>query len=531
MHEKINSHENDEKQVPLAVVRKRAKVAFGALEMYSSNVKTRKDLADINTKATFEAHSSGDKADKQQGNLDSYASNSSLNSIHNPGGGGGSVAAVEADFSDVDAKVSKTSVMSREQLKANLMADARIVRSSSPGVAVKKKVSTAGKQGVVDRIRVQESLQANIVGEVLSPAENYRVNPDDYPIFRKQVQEHPHWGNNTKISWNIDKTMSRYVTATASLIAAEDGTAPYYEKENRLKPDHVIYLDKSARPVSWIVNEFWKDFSDKQRPEHSYLNIDRLPWLRRAGLELDMAGYLEDKDGQSRKPNFHDFVKNADKIPQEIFAKVRALYVEGGIETDDPMEVMKLPTRLDGKNLLIVDEVKDTGVTLDIAKYILKRAIPELASVNGEYFWSPGFKASNGGGERQHLSVPIWYSHKTSLGRGVGDVNEVFYKERYEKYPNPKTRAQAMGALALSEVTDLARESGGLSRELAREIQQMHKDYESGKILMSYPENWSYERMKENVEKQGLRLEPIGDNSPDIFTNVLREIEMREADN
>lgn len=531
MHEKINSRENDGKQVPLATVRKRAKVAFGVLEMYSSNTKTGENQADINTKPALEVNSSDGNVDKRQEDLGVYSLDSSSKVAHSAGDGGSAATAIEVDFSDADEKVSKTNVMNREQLKANLMADARIARRSSSGAVVKKKVSTDGKLGIVDRIRAQESLKANTTSEELLPAEKYRVSPDDYPIFRKQVQEHPHLGNNTKVSWNIDKTMSRYVTATASLIAAEDGTAPYYEEGDRPKPDHVIYLDKSARPVSWIVNEFWKDFSDEQRPEHSYLNIDRLPWLRRAGLELDMAGYLEDKDGQSRKPNFNDFVKNVDKIPQETFAKVRALYVEGGIETDDPMEVMKLPTKLDGKNLLIVDEVKDTGVTLDIAKYILKRAIPELASVNGEYFWSPGFKASKDGHERQHLSVPVWYSHKTSLGRGVGDVNEAFYKERYEKIPNPKTRAQAMGALALSEVTDLARESGGLSRELAREIQQMHKDYREGKILMSYPENWSYERMKENVEKQGLRLEPIGDDSPDIFTNALRTIEMREADN
>lgn len=455
MHEKLNSYESDEKQVPLAKVRKRAKVAFGAAEK---------------------------------------------------------------------------KVMSREQLKAQLMADAGIVRQQLSGVVTKKKVhTTAGEQGLTDRFRAQVPLKVETMSETIPFAEKYRVNPDDYPIFRKQVQEHPDWGNSTKVRWNIDKTMSRYVTATANLIALEDGTAELYEQGKQPKPDHVIYLDKSARPVSWMVNVFWNDFSDKQRPEHSYLNIDRLPWLRRAGLELDMGGYVENEDGESRKPNFHDFIKHADEIPQEIFARVRALYIEGGIETDDPMEVMRMPTKLDGKNLLIVDEVKDTGVTLDIAKYILRRAIPELASVNGDYFWAPGYKVDPKGEKTQHLSVPVWYSHKTSLGRGVGDVNEAFYRERHEQFSTPRTRAQAMGALALSEISDLSNETGGLSRELAREIQQMHKDYQEGKILMSYPKNWNYERMKENVEKQGLKLEPVGGESANTFIDALRDIEMREA--
>lgn len=118
-------------------------------------------------------------------------------------------------------------------------------------------------------------------------ADRFRVDVKDYPIFRQQMQLDERWGNNEGHRWNIDKTASEYVTDAANLITVMDGTAEMYADDpEREKPDHVIYLDKSARPVSWLVNTFWKDFSEEERPSHSYLNIDRLPWFRRAGFEV-----------------------------------------------------------------------------------------------------------------------------------------------------------------------------------------------------------------------------------------------------
>lgn len=276
-----------------------------------------------------------------------------------------------------------------------------------------------------------------------------------------------------------------------------------------------------------MVNLFWDDFSEGERPEHSYLNVDRLPWFRSVGLELDAGGYVQAPDGSKRRPELRDFLQNVDKIPEETFARIRALYIPGGVETEDLSEIMRMPTSLDGKNVTIIDEVADTGATLGIAKYLLKRAIPEIKSVNGEYFWDAGFKTD--GSQRQQLSVPVWYSHDTSEGRGIGDVNEPFFKERYLKNPTPKTRAQAIGALALSEFVDLSKEESGSSRELAREMRKMHDDYEAGKILVRYPKNWEIDRVADMIEAQGLRLAPPTDKSPDTYVNVIRAIDARPS--
>jgi len=70
-------------------------------------------------------------------------------------------------------------------------------------------------------------------------------------------------------------------------------------------------------------------------------------------------------------------------------AAIRSLFIEGGIENEDPDEIMRTPTILDGKRLLIVDEVSRTGATLSIAEFLFRAAIPEASHVEGTYFWHP----------------------------------------------------------------------------------------------------------------------------------------------
>ncbi len=365
------------------------------------------------------------------------------------------------------------------------------------------------------------------------PADRFRVDAEEYPIFRRQTSDSEIDSSNEKVTWNIDKTASTYVTQTADLISVIDGTAEYDGRESEregVKADHVIYLDKSARPVNWLVNTFWNDFSEEKRPEHSFLNIDRLRWFREVGLDVDAGGYLKDATGMtSHRATYDDFIKEADKLPPETFARIRALYVPGGVETEDLDEIMKMPTSLDGKDLLIVDEVSTTGATLNIAKYLLKRAIPELKSVNGETFWISESKAMGNTGEMQQRSTPVWYDHRFTQGRGIGEINPAYYEKRYEEHPSPRTRAQKLGAIVLSEYVDLGEEKGGLSRELAKEIQTMHRDYQEGKILLNVVDHWGFDRMADTLEAQGVRLAPASDPSPDTYANMKKEIAERKA--
>ena len=359
------------------------------------------------------------------------------------------------------------------------------------------------------------------------PADRFRVDPTEYPIFQKQYELDPRWGNNTRHYWNIDKTLSHYVSNTANLISTLDGTSTEYKDSPELKkPDHIIYLDKSARPVSWLVNTFWSDFSDQKRPAHSYLNIDRQPWLRRSGATINPDGYLKSPDGTTRRQSFRDF--NTENIPPSDFARIRSLYIPGGIASEDVDAILQTPSSLDGKNILIIDEIKDSGSTLNIAQWLIEQSFPTANSVRGAYFWPSRHKVGPESAA-QMLSIPVWYDRLSSLGRGVDDVNPKHYEARHEKWQNNKTRAQNFGSIVLSASKNLAEEPEQPSRELMREIKLMRQDLLAGKILFRPPKNYEFKRSADLIEAQGIRLAPENDPGPDTYLNIIKSIDSRPA--
>ena len=119
--------------------------------------------------------------------------------------------------------------------------------------------------------------------------------------------------------------MSRHVKATAdciAVIAGEDAGGTGREKIPAA--DFVIYLDKSARPVSWLNDVFWDAFTDKPRPKHSYLAIDRMEWFRRTKTPVNMNGEIEDSDGTMRLARASDLRK--ENITDMDIARIRAEY-------------------------------------------------------------------------------------------------------------------------------------------------------------------------------------------------------------
>ena len=279
------------------------------------------------------------------------------------------------------------------------------------------------------------------------PAEQFRVNPDEYPIFRQQ-------GKLVSIHKSVNRPLgdplSDYVSYTADTIAAITGEttdAMSSTQEAYQKPfNHIIYLDKSARPVCWMVNVFWDAFTDAKRPPHSFLAIDRADWFRRAGLESNNDGRSRD-DGE--RYTFQDFVAHEDAINPAHIAGIRALYIDGGVDTTDPAEIMQLPTSLEGKRILIVDEGSRTGSTLGIASLIIRRAIPEAAAVETyEFYRNSGLVINPQTGETENAEVPVWYRSDIPDGRGIDDPQEGFYEQRYQENPPPGTLPEVWAAMS-----------------------------------------------------------------------------------
>ena len=353
----------------------------------------------------------------------------------------------------------------------------------------------------------------------------FKINPDDYPIFSRQggVREKSYGKGYEGRTLGINETLGLMVGRTAetiSVISGEaDGTPPF---------DHVIYLDKSARPVSWLVDEFWDDFADSEQPSKSFLAIDRRVWFKILKMPILPNEYIEAPDGSTHligpddvNAYFHNVVDDKD-----ILARIRALFIEGGIGTEDPDTILNTPTVLDGKRLLIIDEVKRSGSTLHIAKRLLKAAIPELEVVEGHTFWSDNEMPNPNTDERQMGFAPVWYptDHSDWRGRGVKDINPKYYEDQFDNDPTPQNRALKYGAFVLGEPLRPEDEPGQLSQHLAEEIHRMHDDYEAGHILPQL--YWhSPEKQLKRMEEQGVKFVPAEEafKDPHSYLSLVKK--------
>lgn len=380
--------------------------------------------------------------------------------------------------------------------------------------------------------KLQEEARDTVEVEETDPRYRFRVDRKDYPLFSRQMGDvvDEVTGATGKGVLSIDETLGLMVGRTAELIGTLNGEGTDFGP----KIDHVVYLDKSARPVSWMVDEFWDDFSSAERPEKDFLAIDRRIWFKKVGIELEPNEYIREADGSSRPAVAGDFIKAFKEMPEEVrldwLARIRSLFIADGIEDEDPQKILSTPTVLDGKNVLIVDEVSRSGSTLGIASYLLDQAInygkdekdaSRLKSLDGFVFWQDGTKqvqSGNGTTETQMGEPPVWYRHGGQddwIGRGVKDIDPQFYLNEYMANPNNHTRALNYGSFVLGvpmSEKDLDEEPGQVSRELASEMKRMRHDYEKGHILPTLPSRApmgeAYDKMETKLHEWGVVTGP-----------------------
>ena len=355
----------------------------------------------------------------------------------------------------------------------------------------------------------------------------YIHTAEEYPVLSRQTHFIIRDGKIVAETIGINENLMHYVQDTALLISKIDGSIKGTTVSTEAF-DHIVYLDKSARPVSWLVNILWRSFAatddngnQAKRPQHTYVNIDRSPWFRKVGIDVSDDGRQK---SNGELATYGDFISHKDNLTTMHLAAVRSLFIEGGIDIEDPDEIMKTPTVLDNKRLLIVDEVSRTGATLSIAKFLFKTAIPEAACVEGTYFWHPAEPLIKVGNEYMLTSLPVWYDPSTSFGRGIGELNEAFYRRRYEyylqlsktdeRYDIKKLRMQAFAASVFSaphlkpdgSVMSLKEEK--VSRNLAKDLYRLARDYTTGTIFFTPPVDWDYDRSDNEITRQGAILIP-----------------------
>ncbi len=232
-----------------------------------------------------------------------------------------------------------------------------------------------------------------------------------------------------------------YVQRTDALIAQMDGTAR--------RPDFVIYLDKSARPVAWLVRSLWNSLAavgdsnqTVSRPVTLFVNID---------------GQLIDR------------TTNTPRDTPESLADLRSVFVDG--TPPGGLQVMQTPSFLDDKEVLIVDEIQVSGTTLRKAYDYLRAAFPTTRF--STYAWMDERVGRPDGGVPPPLNDVRWYERGNDRNRPMRESVEPEWGETL-KAGDPRIRR---GWSWLAKVPP-AQEPG--VRQLMAEIAQIANDIRDG---------------------------------------------------
>ncbi len=316
--------------------------------------------------------------------------------------------------------------------------------------------------------------------------------------------------------WTNEYLREQYLRETGLLIGKMDGRVDLNVIQGDIiddrvedgdhRPDTVIWLDKSARPVSWFTDAFWDQIArdGSKKPENDFLNIDRVNWFVQLGYDQLTA---------SRRLGRDDF-KIEDVNPDSITA-LRAYFTVGKLTEENwREEAWKLPTRLDGQHILVVDEVKNRGGTLLIATEVLRKAIPE-ATVDGTYFWHGGRLSIDGMSadfdNQQMESAPLWYDNNDPMGREVGDISIGYYERLYKKEPTQENLRKKIAAFALSAphhnpLTDEKRDDLS-AKKLKQDIAYATYALAAKKMVHVPSPEFGAEELFKVMESQGLSRE------------------------
>jgi hypothetical protein len=318
---------------------------------------------------------------------------------------------------------------------------------------------------------------------------------------------------------SIASVETKLINNTDRLIAALDGSVQFGEVfldgERRFESpvDGAIYLDKSARPVRALVHNLWNDMSESPEPVASFLNIDKENWIYAMGFT----------PSEFRNSHLPTHSIDIDKIDPDYLlmqtARIRSLYLQDidmeGAETlldavtngNQPTEALSslwdFPTKVDGKHIAIVDEVKSSGATLKIADQLLQRALPE-AKLEPLYFQTtPVLKYDFYDESRDEMvskiadaEKPLWYMEGRAEGRGG------IYDPLPEYSQNSHNRQQRIGKFVLSTPYRLAyNDPDSLGRAFRNDFKKLAQRFREGKVVDYLPATDDTDAYKTKIER------------------------------
>lgn len=258
---------------------------------------------------------------------------------------------------------------------------------------------------------------------------------------------------------------SRYVTWTDRLIMRLEGS-------EGPRPQEVLFLDKSGRPVAWLVKALWPVLAREPGTPYSSGVVPALPGIRFANIDREQWWHVT---GGSETGSV-----DVARVPASAIDALRSVFLTRRPEAGEPVTAITSP--LDGKRILVVDEVSNSGDTLRIATGLVRRAFP-TAEVDGTHWMTPGPVTERGGLTRVR-DVPVWYRADTWTGRLVGN--------RLDPDNPPQTWRSTAGALFQSTRPRVPDEAG---LRLRREVAHLAADVAAGRLLaapcpLRDPDDW-----------------------------------------
>lgn len=286
---------------------------------------------------------------------------------------------------------------------------------------------------------------------------------------------------------STEQLQTEYVRLTDELIRkmvdGVDVNDPETGEMTKEKVDYVVWLDKSARPVSWLTRDLWPLLAQDTngnvpaQPESRFVNIDRKQWTSAI-----------DAEGQGKT--------DVSTIDQSIIRSLRSVFLKNAKDREHGLTdaIDNAPTQFDGKTVLIVDEVLASGRTLEYAKNFFERAFPD-AKIAGTH-WMGGLTTMGRNQSIGNADLPVWYSDHTEMGRGIGNRN-------IDLSVNSPNRVQRLGAYFLSTAL---KEPDPLSNKLRSELHQLAEDAREGKVFIEP----SVLREEEDYDERAMRLNHLG---------------------
>ncbi len=202
----------------------------------------------------------------------------------------------------------------------------------------------------------------------------------------------------------------------------------------RNKESTVIFLDKSARPVYWLFNELWHDVvsllpgeaSKTQKPHILFANIDK-----NNNPDIVSSSNFDSASIDTESEEYRRLVKKIQTTFGRSFKKQRRVRV--------------------------VDEVRDTGATLLIARQLFQSAFPK--SIFNISWWKKFATPTADGRVIENGEVPVWYHGNNENQYYTGIAN--------------KTDRTTFLSRPLSEIINPEKDKLGLSGQLRREMKKL----------------------------------------------------------